>query len=194
MKNATMSSVLSFVLVAATTSVVPLMRSSVDRPAAAIPSKAAQRDVTIVGTIVLSFEDPFVVLQRDNTFLKIRRDNISSAAPSKLEQPGATVELQVTPGAIVAAWTVDFGVAHATDIPSASCACQANQPPDDASAAASRTMRHAYAAKIASHLRRPDPVLATRFARDPNADEVLHVCAGHAADRLHHVALGADLH
>ncbi len=194
MINASLSSVISFLFVATTTTVFPLVRSSVDRTAAAINTTAAPRDITISGTIVLSFEDEFVVLQRDNTFLKIRRSSIASAETTKLEQPGANVDLHLTPGAITSAWTVNLGAPHSLDVAAAICACLAHQAPADASAAAPSTLRQTYAAQITSQLQRPDSVLATRLAYNPKPDETFQVCTDRTANRLQPVAVRAKRH
>ncbi len=121
MQSIIWNSVLSFLVVAGFTSMVPMLRSRVDRPAAAIPSTTAHRDATLLGTLAVSFEDEFVVVQQNDTFFKIRRDKIATNEPTKLDQPGATVELRLAPGAIASAWTVDLGATRVVAATASSC-------------------------------------------------------------------------
>ena len=78
-------------------------------PSAESPAKDELRlegkRVRIVGHSVLSFEDPYSLVQSSGSVLRLRRKNLSGAQRSELDRVGNNVSMRVPSSSVSAMWT-----------------------------------------------------------------------------------------
>lgn len=63
----------------------------------------------LVGVLLCSFEEPYLLVQSEGKIYKVRRDEIKTDTPEKLDNPGTKMQMSFPVDAIDFAWSVDSG-------------------------------------------------------------------------------------
>lgn len=68
--------------------------------------------IQVKGTLLHSFDDPFVLVQSQDAIYQIRRNEISTLVPKALDRPGSSVQLQAPVRAVELIWPSNPGIMH----------------------------------------------------------------------------------